>query len=131
MLNVVVNMENIPQGILIRGIVPVFGIDLMKKRRGVYNERDLANGPGKLTKALGIKIENNMARVYRDNELFEKLPEIYIVDVGIKIDSNMIKKTPRIGVDYAKAWAKQPLRFVVSANYLYDKFNKLSLAKDK
>ncbi len=125
MLNIVTNIENIPQGILIRAIVPVLGIDLMKKRRGGFNEKDLANGPGKLTKALGIKIEHNMIRVCKDDGIFEKLPEICIVDAGIKIETNMIKKTPRIGVNYAKAWAKHPLRFIVSDKYFYDKFDEL------
>jgi len=125
MLNIVTNIENIPQGILIRAIVPVLGIDLMKKRRGRLSDKDLANGPGKLTKALGIKLEHNMTSVCTEGDLAEKLPEICIVDIGIKIDPDLVKKTPRIGVNYAKAWAKQPLRFIVSDKYFYDKFDTL------
>ncbi|HHS49001.1 MAG TPA: DNA-3-methyladenine glycosylase [Desulfurella acetivorans] len=115
MLNIVTNTENIPQGILIRGIVPLIGIDLMRKRRGFAKDKDLANGPGKLTKALGITMQYNMLEVCKDkSDFLAKLPAIIIIDAGIKIDQNNIKKTPRIGINYAKAWAKEPLRFLVT-----------------
>lgn len=120
MLNVVTNTENIPQGILIRGIVPLIGIDLMRKRRGFVKDKDLANGPGKLTKALGITMQHNMLEVCKDKSGFlAKLPSIIFVDAGIKIDPNDIKKTPRIGIDYAKAWSKEPLRFLISHSSIF------------
>lgn len=112
MLNVVTNKENIPQGILIRGIMPFIGIDLMKKRRGNVKDIDLANGPGKLTKALDITMHHNAKRVYKnEDDVFNQLPEICIANIGISIEQSMIKKTPRVGIDYAKRWAHQPLRF--------------------
>jgi len=40
--------------VLIRGIEPVEGIDVMKKLRGIGDVRLLASGPGRLTQALGI-----------------------------------------------------------------------------
>ncbi|MGB9755533.1 MAG: DNA-3-methyladenine glycosylase [Desulfurella sp.] len=110
MLNVVTNRENIPQGILIRGIIPLIGIDLMKQRRGSVKEVDLANGPGKLTKALGITMYYNTKKVYRDTT-DNYMSEICIANIGIKLEQCMIEKTPRIGIDYAKQWLNQPLRF--------------------
>ena len=40
--------------VLIRALQPLRGIELMKKRRGVNDERRLCSGPGKLTEAFAI-----------------------------------------------------------------------------
>lgn len=40
--------------ILFRAVQPTRGLELMKKRRGVTDERRLCSGPGKLTQAFGI-----------------------------------------------------------------------------
>jgi len=53
MLNVLVKGET--NGfVLIRAVEPLRGIELMKKRRKVDNERRLCSGPGKLTEAFDI-----------------------------------------------------------------------------
>ena len=40
--------------VLIRSVKPLRGLELMKKRRGVGDERQLCSGPGKLTQAFDI-----------------------------------------------------------------------------
>jgi len=46
--------EGVAGCVLIRALEPVEGIDIMRARRRVANDRDLTSGPGKLTRALAI-----------------------------------------------------------------------------
>jgi len=52
LLNVVCEPEGVGSAVLIRALGPVEGEGLMTRRRG--RSRDLCNGPGRLTQALGI-----------------------------------------------------------------------------
>ncbi|WHZ05131.1 DNA-3-methyladenine glycosylase [Neobacillus sp. YX16] len=58
LFNVVSGGEEKPEAILVRALEPRYGIDLMKTRRGIGELKNLTNGPGKLTKALGITMED-------------------------------------------------------------------------
>ena len=58
MLNVLVKGET--NGfVLFRAVEPLRGISLMKKRRGIDDERGLCSGPGKLTQAFEITNRHN------------------------------------------------------------------------
>ena len=57
--NVVVSEPGTATALVIRAVEPLCGIDEMRAVRGRVHDRDLANDPGKLTKALGFAHELN------------------------------------------------------------------------
>jgi DNA-3-methyladenine glycosylase len=59
LLNAVCEGPEVGSAVLLRALKPIEGIALMRERRGVARDVDLANGPGKLTQALGIGLELN------------------------------------------------------------------------
>lgn len=54
LLNAVCEGEGVGSAVLIRALRPVEGQELMEMRRG--RARDLCNGPGRLTRALGVDL---------------------------------------------------------------------------
>jgi DNA-3-methyladenine glycosylase len=107
LFNVVTNDEGLADAVLIRGIRPLDGIDVMKERRGMEKMKGLGDGPGKLSQALGIK--TSMSGI----TLME--PPVWIEERGYTFTEGEITATPRIGVDYAGEHAKREWRFLVDA----------------
>ena len=70
LLNIVTEKDGEPGAVLIRAIEPVNGIKTMMKMSGVKNINNLTNGPGKLTKALGIDKTLNGEDVTKSKKLF-------------------------------------------------------------
>src|ERR1700728_4737715 len=64
MLNAVCEPEVVGAAVLIRALAPMSGLEQMRARRGVVGTRagsahELCSGPGKLTQALGISLQEN------------------------------------------------------------------------
>lgn len=110
--NVVVSLENDPQAVLIRGIEPLKNKEIMMMERKVKKEKDISNGPGKLTKALGITKNDNGKDLVSNKE-------IWIEDDGYKVEN--IIETTRIGIDYAEEDALKPWRFYIKGNIFVSK----------
>jgi DNA-3-methyladenine glycosylase len=64
-LNIVAEPEGQAGCVLIRALEPLKGIESMRRRRGIDRVERLANGPGKLTIAMGITRKHNGADVTR------------------------------------------------------------------
>jgi DNA-3-methyladenine glycosylase len=58
-VNFVCEKAGSASAVLIRALEPTHGLALMRKRRGVDDERALCSGPGKLCEALGITIKES------------------------------------------------------------------------
>ncbi|MBS0604078.1 MAG: DNA-3-methyladenine glycosylase [Verrucomicrobia bacterium] len=106
LLNVVTSRQGTPHAVLIRAIHPTHGLETMVARRKKKKiDATLTSGPGALCQALGVSREHN-------RHPFDREP-LWIEESEIKVDSAMIRATPRIGVDYAGADAKLPWRFIL------------------
>ena len=99
--NAVTRRAGLPSAVLIRALEPLDGVELMARRRPkARDRRDLANGPAKLSAALGITGELNGLPLRRSRLTIHR---------GLTIPAREIGVTPRIGITSATDW---PLRFV-------------------
>jgi DNA-3-methyladenine glycosylase len=91
--------------VLIRALEPIAGLATMPRRRpSAKRPEDLANGPGKLTLAMGITRKLNGA------DLTASALEVRRPRVEVAIE---VLTTPRIGITHCADW---PLRFVIAGN---------------
>jgi DNA-3-methyladenine glycosylase len=90
MLNFVTEPHGEAGAVLIRGLEPVLGEDLMRKRRKTARTaHDLTGGPGKLCRALGIEMKHN--------SLSLQGPEIWVADSKDEMPEK-VRISPRIGI---------------------------------
>ncbi|MCB0700357.1 MAG: DNA-3-methyladenine glycosylase [Chitinophagales bacterium] len=109
LFNVVTNVEDVPHAVLIRGVEPIEGVEVMlsrkKKAKRIPN---LTAGPGALSEALGIKTIHTGLSLLSGS--------ITIEDTGVKVRPKDIKIGTRVGVDYAEEDAYAPYRFSIKDN---------------
>jgi DNA-3-methyladenine glycosylase len=100
-LNVVADKVGTPHCVLLRALEPLAGLAAMAERRNwIGSSNGLANGPGKLTQALGITRQQYGADFTKGSLTIRQWKTRPAFDVGI---------TPRIGIKDNVDW---PLRFV-------------------
>ncbi|MBP8676694.1 MAG: DNA-3-methyladenine glycosylase [Methanoculleus sp.] len=102
-VNVVTGAEGRGEAVLIRALEPVAGIGLMQARRGRDDLISLANGPGKLTEALGITIDLDGASL--------SCGPLWIDPPTTPVEE--IVQTTRVGITKA---ADLPLRFYLKGS---------------
>lgn len=119
-LNVSTGAEGEPECVLIRALEPI--IDKNPKAQEPNNKQiqnpkskilKLANGPGKLCR--WMKLDKSFY-----GEDLTKSKRIWLTE-GEKIKPSQIVASKRIGIDYAKEWAKKPWRFYIKDNQFISK----------
>ena len=94
-LNVVTEPEGHASAVLLRALEPVENLD------------GRSSGPGLLCRAMHIDRRLNGHDLLSDDFFIAALPNS---------ESFAVVKRPRIGVDYARHWAKRHLRFYIKGN---------------
>jgi DNA-3-methyladenine glycosylase len=96
LLNVVTEKQDIPGAVLIRALEPIYGIELMKKRRKTEITEKLTSGPGKLTISLGIDLKDN------GKDLTSETGGLYISEANFPVKYKKIGHSQRIGIKNGK-----------------------------
>lgn len=105
LLNIVTEKKTTPGAVLIRGLKPIDGIgDMRKRRKTAGTDSRLANGPGKLTVAMGVDSSDN------GKDVTDLRSGIYIADSDLESKDLTIKNTKRIGITNGK---DRLLRYIV------------------
>lgn len=103
-VNAVTVAEGVGEGVLIRALEPMAGIEIMRRNRRTENLRLLCSGPGRLCEALGITREMDGTDL--------SIGPLWIA-AGSQPGSQMITATPRVGIREAtdRHW-----RFLLAGN---------------
>lgn len=93
--NVVTEGEGHASAVLVRALEPVAGI------------RDRTSGPGLVCRAMGLD---------RRHDGWDLTARRLFIAEGPAVPDRQVARRPRIGVDYAGAWARRLLRFCIRDN---------------
>lgn len=105
LLNAVAEPEGSAAAVLIRALEPRWGLELMRARRGVDDDRLLCSGPGKLTQALGVGLELNRHSLMG--------PPFEMLAPDPAWEGSTVAVAPRIGITRA---VELPWRYCAAGN---------------
>ena len=112
LLNVIAKPPDVDYGaaVLLRALEPLEGLELMAARRIGRPRREWANGPAKLTKALGIDgAHNRVDMTAPDGSLFFEWDD--------PVPDGLVLTGPRVGIDSVpEPWKSKPWRFWVAGS---------------
>ena len=133
MLNVVTEKKGFPAAVLLRGIEPLYNIEIMAKRRGTDELTNISSGPGKLAKAFNVTVPDNGT----------DLTGSYIYILGPPDNKPKIIASPRIGIGIAgseRLWrlyidgnlyVSQPNKWIRESSYSLSEAKKLGFVLPK
>ena len=116
--NIVTQTPETPTAVLIRALEPTEGLSRMYKNRQsqrrtsprALTNQDLTSGPARLCSALQLDLRLDGIDLCTDEQL-------WVEQVRLRAYApEKLVLAPRIGVDYAGAWAHKPLRFYIRGN---------------
>ncbi len=107
-MNVVAGDSGRGEGVLLRALEPLCGVEAMRAARGGAPFDRLCAGPGNLSRAMGITMDD-YGRDLRGGGL-------YIADDGFHVPPGRVKTSPRIHVEYAGEDAALPWRFYLAGS---------------
>lgn len=106
LFNIITGEEEVPHAVLIRAIMPTYGIEHMLTRRNQERlQRNTAGGPALICQSLGIRTGDNRTPLDGDR--------IWLKDTGAAYSAQEIETAPRVGIGYAGEHANLPWRFFV------------------
>jgi DNA-3-methyladenine glycosylase len=109
LFNIVTGPNLTPHAVLIRGLQPLVGVDIMLRRRGMESLKpNITAGPGALAKAMGIDRTLNAKDLQGE--------EIWIGEANFNMQHQQVISSPRIGVAYAQDHALLPWRYYLKGN---------------
>ena len=108
MVNMVTEKDGFPAAVLIRGLLPLEGLETMRRRRA---GKPLADGPAKLCQALAVD------RSLDGHDLCAPDARLFIAR-GKEIPDRFVTTTPRVGLNTVpEPWKSIPWRFLVDRQY--------------
>ena len=138
---VVLGERDVPNVVLVRSVMPLWGTDEMLRRRGKAKlDAALCAGPGNATKALGVTTRLNGVDLCASDEIGLYVPAEPETGAGRDISSHAVMpcsdevlrailsaradeivEAPRIGIDYAEEYATMKWRYYYRNNRFVSK----------
>ncbi|WP_300562346.1 DNA-3-methyladenine glycosylase [Companilactobacillus sp.] len=114
-MDISIQKKGLPNGVLIRGIEPIDGKDIMDLNRK-KTDFDTTNGPAKWIRAFGIMDKELSGTMLNSANFQFELKKS-------KTPANILE-TPRIGVPNKGEWTDKKMRFIVDGNPYVSKMYK-------
>ena len=138
---VVLGERDVPNVVLVRSVMPLWGTDEMLRRRGKAKlDAALCAGPGNATKALGVTTRLNGVDLCASDEIGLYVPAEPETGAGRDISSHAVMpysdealrailsaradeivEAPRVGIDYAEEYAAMKWRYYYRNNRFVSK----------
>lgn len=104
-MNVVTGRDGEGSAVLLRAAEPLDGLELMRSRRGMSNDRLLCAGPGRLCQAFAVERRHNGLDLTAGRELY--------LGTGEAVSDERVTAGPRVGISVA---VEQPWRFLIAGS---------------
>lgn len=120
-MDISIQKKGLPNGVLIRGIQPLEGQEIMEHNRKKTGF-EATNGPAKWIRAFGI-LDKQLSGTMLNSDNF-------LFDLKKSKTPDNILATPRIGVPNKGEWTNKKMRFIVEGNPYVSKMYKRDMDLD-